>query len=366
MNWRATGLSTKQKVLLLVASFLATLALLEVGIRLLDLSRGYGFFSTHRWHAKKLLPFRSFGFPLYHRNKDGTVEICSRYGETYPLLKPADSFRIVCFGGSTSENKYSYDICRRHYPLELQKLLRRYRSNRKIEVINVAYAAYATPHSLILLELHVLSWQPDLVILSHNINDLISMYWPDFQPDYGHKYGHPYYQPNPLVQLTDRFGHHCQLYLMLRQLLSQARGQKVYPIHRRSYGNHPDPAATAIFRRNLLSFVTLAQANHIQVLLATQPLQPQPEMFALHFRHKPYNKIVTYPLEQEFVAHHRYFNTIIRQVATKSGAWFLDNDALLQGKPQFFIDCVHYTPEGVTQLATAYAHFVSAKLARRK
>ena len=55
-------------------------------------------------------------------------------------------------------------------------------------VISVASSAYATPHSLTLLSLDVLSWDTDLVILSHNINDLQAAYMPGFKPDYSHKY----------------------------------------------------------------------------------------------------------------------------------------------------------------------------------
>ncbi|ETX06172.1 MAG: hypothetical protein ETSY2_18725 [Candidatus Entotheonella gemina] len=119
--------------------------------------------------------------------RGGIRYIASRYQELYPLEKPSGTFRIVAFGGSTTANVQAMRSQTPHYPLLLQTQLRRTLARNDIEVINVGNPSYATPHSLILLAFDVLSWQPDLVILSHNINDLTALYWPDFTFDYSNK-----------------------------------------------------------------------------------------------------------------------------------------------------------------------------------
>ena len=74
--------------------------------------------------------------------------------------------------------------------------------------------------------------------------------------------------------------------------------------------------------------------------------------------HKPYNSLITYPLHEEFVYHHRILNESIRQVAEETRAMFIDNDSKLGGNTEYFIDFVHYTPKGVRVLASNYAKFI--------
>ena len=52
-------------------------------------------------------------------------------------MKPDGVFRIVCFGGSTSENKYAHHLEGIHYPGLLQEHLRERTGRDSIEVINL-------------------------------------------------------------------------------------------------------------------------------------------------------------------------------------------------------------------------------------
>ena len=99
----------------------------------------------------------------------------------------------------------------RHYPLVVQSELRERLGRDNIEVISVANSAYATPHSLILLELDVLSWDPDLILISHATNDLTATYFPDFAYDYSHKYSDPYYLRSESVTVTNALFQHIQI-----------------------------------------------------------------------------------------------------------------------------------------------------------
>jgi hypothetical protein len=354
----------RQRFFLLLASLLATVAMLEVAVRTSDAVSGKGFFSEWRSarvkRPKPVIPFRTFGFVPY-REQNGVRYISSRHGELYPLPKPPGTFRIVCFGGSTTEDLPTFrsDPAKRHYPLMLQELLRSRLGRDSIEVINVGFSAYSTPHFLILLELDVLSWQPDLVILSEDINDLLAAYFPAFALDYSHKYGHPPYLPGgkPWREIEIRLFRHLQAYWLIERRLERATF--TLP-RRRSYGDVPPAEASAVFQRNLESFVTLAQSKGIGVLLASQPFQPSEEYFLKHMSYKEYNDRIVYPLQDELVKHHHYYNEILRRVAEEKGAWFLDNDASFAGDKKHFIDLVHYTPEGSSKLAANYADFLIA------
>ena len=100
------GLVAKRVGLVLVTIGVALLAT-ELTIRVIDLIRGDGFFSSPRniiARSKRVsLPFRTFGIELY-REVDGVTMISSRHGELYPIEKPEGTLRIVCFGGSYGDH----------------------------------------------------------------------------------------------------------------------------------------------------------------------------------------------------------------------------------------------------------------------
>ena len=353
------------RIALIILSIAFTIIVLEIAIRVYDAATGYGFFSNHRnvvaGGVKPILPFRTFGFELY-RTQEGIQYISSRYGELYPLQKKEKTFRIVVLGGSTSENGHSFQTAHTHYPMLLESKLQHSLNRETIEVINVASSGYATVHSLIQLELDVLSWDPDLIIVSHNINDLVTAYWPSFTFDYSHKYSTTFYSVPDLKTVyspSNIIFQHSQLYWVVQSYIDTIfKKEQSYPLQRVSYGYELPSLVTGVFKRNLQSIVTLAKANEVEVVLATQPLLPDEDYFLDHMRYKPYNSIVLYPLHEEFVQHHHTYNRIIEEVAKENQTLFIDMDALLAEQPEYFIDFVHYTPEGVEALAENYANLL--------
>jgi len=356
----------RRNLALSLAAVLATLLLLELGLRVVDVFQGYPFLATRGNELavppKYVIPFRVFGFNPY-LNGDPPVaanrRIKSRWGETYPYLKKPGTFRIVCFGGSTTESHQQLN-----YPGMLQAMLRERTGRADIEVINLGHAAYSTAHSIILLAFDAVSWQPDLVILSHNINDLMVMYWPGFRPDYWNKYADEYYTTPDYARVyswPNVVFEHSRLYWFVKEKIRSIREAGVpdaTALRRRSYGDAPLPEAAAIFRRNLQTFVDIARAHGIPVLLATQPYQPDEDMFLQHWGRKPYNDRVLYPLQSELVKHHHAYNDIIAQVAAANGTGFLDNDRRFGGERRYFRDNVHYSREGIVRLATGFADYL--------
>ena len=358
---QTSKLSRRREILLVAVSFVLFLIVAEAGLRTMDAVRGYGFFSDVRnpleRDIKPIRPFKIFGFDMY-KAVGGVMYISSRHGELYPLDKTDDTYRIVVFGGSTTVNGHSYGETGLHYPLVIQSRLREALPGKTIEVINVGYAAYCTAHSLIQLELDVISWQPDLVILSHNVNDLMSAYWPDLTYDYSNKYSDEVFSAPNLRDIYTRSNvifEHSQLYWFIKNRLNILRGNVDTTLERKSYGNSPPPLAVQIFERNLRTFITVARAGGADVVLGSQPLEPSEEYFLRHMAVKSYNSRITYPLHDEFINHHRVFNQAIKNVADEQGVMFLDNNASFAGERRLFFDYVHYSPEGVRKLGENYA-----------
>jgi hypothetical protein len=360
-------LSWKSNLLISVLFLFIFVLVLETTIRAYDMLHGRGFFSVNRNLLSKSInpirPFRTFGSELY-KNENGVKYISSCHGELFTIKKPNGTFRIVVFGGSTTENDYSFEEAGIHYPLILQSELRESLGTKAIEVINVGNGAYATPHSLILFELDVLEWEPDMIIVSHNINDLLAAYWPKFTFDYSNKYGHEYYsipEYKSIFTFSNALFQHSQLYWVIRGRIGKLTSNESRELRRKSYGIEPPQLASKIFIRNLRTFVAVAKENGIRVLLGNQPLQPSEEYFIAHMGYKPYNSIVTYPLHNEFVNHHRTFNKAIKQVAEETRVLFIDNESKLGGNKEYFIDFIHYTPKGVSILANNYTKFLINK-----
>lgn len=354
----------KKKLLVVCISILFTLVIAEIAVRTYNAVKGDGFFSEPRnliaKGVRNRLPFRTFGLRLYKR-KNGQTYISSRHRELYPFKKSKDTYRIVVLGGSTSVNKSSFKKTGQHYPLRLQSILRDSLGTENIEVINVANAAYSTVHSLILLELDVISWDPDLIIVSHNINDLSASYFPDFALDYSNKYSHEYYSRTgkSIYTLSNLVFQHSQLYWLLKDKFKTLNDRKYKQLQRKSYGNEPPALALEVFKRNLQTIIDIAKANGIQVVLGNQPfLEPSEEWHENYMERKPYNSVLVYPLHKEWVKHHGAFNKANAEVAEKNQVLFLDNDAELSGNKEYFRDHVHFTPKGVDVLAMNYANFL--------
>lgn len=341
--------------------------LLEVAVRVKDAIDGFGFFSSHRDITRKMkqvIPFRTFGHNLY-REINGEQYIVSTHDELYPLKKEVGTFRVVTFGGSTTKN-FIEGV---HYPFLLEQELQEYYPQKKIEVINVAENGYATPHSLILFELNALSWDPDLVIVMDNINDLQAAYFPRLTFDYSNKYGDQFFLPDYRSRFTlpNVLFRWSQAYWIIRERIilaldkidAQSRSSKER-YKRTSYGKEPPILSQEIFKRNLETFITLAKSHEIAVILATQALEPSEEYWDRAIRYKTYNDRVTYPLHEEFVAHLGVFNDIIRTVAKERNVYAVDNSASLAGDRQFFADYVHYTKKGVEKLADNFAQLIIA------
>jgi lysophospholipase L1-like esterase len=361
---RAREKSRRREPLLAVLSLVFIILAAEAGLRTFDAIRGYGFISEVRNPLKRdikpLRPFVTFGFDLY-KTVDGVKYISSCHGELYPLNESDDTYRIVVFGGSTTVNKPAFDEAGIHYPLVIQSRLQKAIPQKTIEVINVGYSAYCTAHSLIRLELDVISWNPDLVILSHNLNDLMSAYWPDLTYDYSNKYSDEAFSVPNLKEIYTRSNvifEHSQLYWYLRNRIRITRGIVGSEMSRISYGNTPPPLVIEIFKRNLGTFITVARASGAEVLLGSQPLQPSEEYFLLHMGAKSYNVRMKYPLHEEFVQHHRILNDAIKEVAEEHNVLYLDNDAGFAGEKQYFIDFVHYSPAGVRKLGNDFADYL--------
>lgn len=327
----------------------------EIAARVLDAAHGYDFLQNKQRAERGIIPFRMFGPDFY--TKKGTVRtIVGRHGAEYPFVKDDGAYRIVAMGGSTTQDI----VDGVDYPSRLEQLLSKQYPNHTIEVINVGNSGYATPHLLNLLMLDVLSWEPDLIIASENVNDLLAAYFPNFALDYSNKYANQVFLPEKSF-MQQVFGW-SRLYWVLRSRM-EALSYRLLEINetvytRRPYGVEPPAEAAMVFRRNWETFINITRNRDIPVILASQPLEQEEAYWDLHMRYKKYNNVAVYPLHEEFVLHHAAYNAILKEVAYQKNVFFVDNANMFNGTQSLFVDFVHYTSEGIDTLARNYAEFI--------
>jgi hypothetical protein len=85
------------------------------------------------------------------------------------LEKPPGVIRVICSGGSTTEDIFVDDG--RTWPEQLQEKLNARLHTDRIEVINMGTSGYTAANCLKDLELNGLALKPDVVIAYHGVND---------------------------------------------------------------------------------------------------------------------------------------------------------------------------------------------------
>ncbi len=115
-------------------------------------------------------------------------------GENIQKHKPAEIFRVFVMGGSTVFG-WGVPFEQSHVRI-LEKHLKQFYPNRKIEVLNAGASWHSSEHSVIKYLFKIKDFQPDLIILWHGINDLYRLFPSEkfssvreFQADYSHFLG---------------------------------------------------------------------------------------------------------------------------------------------------------------------------------
>jgi hypothetical protein len=156
-----------RRVELIVSSFLFVILFLVAELLFTAVTHRMPVFSRH--------PYLNFITTPNYKSVDGQNSHNSLgfRGPEITIPKPAGIFRIAIIGGSTV---YETEVARWQddFARQLERELKSRFATTSIEVINAGVGGYSTFESLIDLELRVLDTQPDLIIIYHNVNDVIA------------------------------------------------------------------------------------------------------------------------------------------------------------------------------------------------
>lgn len=273
--------------------------------------------------------------------------------------KDPGTFRILCLGGSTTEELALPEDKR--YPAVLEDILRKRYPAAKIEVFNGAKNWYTTKHSLISYITYYSDWKPDLIIVMHAINDLCRSFSPrDFAiGPYNSLWAH-FYGPAINGARPPTFEEHLLGYFEVPLNAWYARYRFLeadYPLD--TY------VSFSAFKENLRKIVRYGRANSADIILVSQPSLYKEKMGieekqALYFGRTIANRRLNfmqteYPSAESFCRAMKIFNEAARSVALSEGALFVDADGAIEKNLDNFEDDAHYTQRGARLLAEAIA-----------
>ncbi len=164
---------TRPSIVILV-TFLLTLVVLEVGVRVWFSLRGTEQERVRYLDAREQIADRDaelIGIPyLNYALNPARDDVNARgfRGQDVAIPKPEGVFRIVALGGSTT---YGHALTADGaYPAQLQRLLRETYGDR-VEVVNLGVPGYFSLDSLVNLATRGVALEPDVVIVYDGVND---------------------------------------------------------------------------------------------------------------------------------------------------------------------------------------------------
>lgn len=165
INWNA-----KNKILIVIISFLVPILILELGSLLLFKPAPKNFFtglSPGEMEDNQLLWCNRPGYPS--ENNNGPINSHGFRGEEFDLKKNPGTYRILSLGESTT---YGDGIdWKQTYSYLLENILRT--DGFEVQVVNAGVRAWTTYQSTQFLSLKIDLLKPDMVIFYHEINDFL-------------------------------------------------------------------------------------------------------------------------------------------------------------------------------------------------
>lgn len=264
------------------------------------------------------------------------------------IPKPGGLYRINCLGASTTGNYIEFEGQVFSYPMELEKILKSELRNKQVEVNNCGHGGYNSADILVRYALQVADTCPNVVIIYHAYNDISSYFTSNFDSDYSHSrrnLGESYWKyaisaKIPRIPLSFFY------FLLSKWWPLNIRSSLLAQVTRGEVDTSLDPTlGLQTYRRNIQHIIDLCRCNNTQVILSTYCLYLHSEI-----EHDSLHQLYGRILAQE--------NEIMRDLAMTNKLQLVDNAKLVPPDERYFVDSVHFTPEGMQVIARNIAEAV--------
>jgi lysophospholipase L1-like esterase len=135
-------------------------------------------------------------------------------------------------------------------------------------------------------------------------------------------------------------------YLVNQWLPGDVRNSLVDQVSKGVFNPSHDPSmGLKTYQRNLQHIIDICRCNNIQVVLST-------------YCHYLYDAIKDEPLHQLYSQLIKQENEIVRDLAVKNNLRIIDNALMVPSEDKYFVDSIHFTPEGMRLIAVNIAEVI--------
>lgn len=255
-------------------------------------------------------------------NNNGTI------GPDFQAVKPANVYRIICLGDSTSEWP-------KHHPQFLQeKLIGKSHDQKIIEVLNAGIGGHVSAFTLQYFALRLVHFKPDLVILKVGYND----YLPFGHPELGYDYSMAFPKPFTLHAADRQFWSLARYSYFLKlagsRLLDLPGRRLRANMWRRGDGDFMANADKLfLYLENIKSIIYMCKARGVDIIVLDLPIAPM--------------SVKGLPSQyREFI---NYMNTHLKQAVISTATPFIETKPYLTADD--FTDHCHLKPSGGEKIA---------------
>ena len=254
--------------------------------------------------------------------------------------KPEGLIRVNCLGGSTTGNYIVYKDKSFSYPMELEIILQKQFPDKKIEVNNFGQGGWTSAELLIMFLLETINTKPDIVIIYHAYNDLPVSLTPGFQSDFSHakrNLGETFHLYR-LASFIPHFPLAFYNFFTTKLFYQHIRYSLLESISKGRVCLDGEFKGTTTYKRNIEFIINICNAHGIYVVLST-------------YAHYLYDEIKNSKLHKKYREGVILENRAIRELADKYCIPLVDNFSLIPSEEKYFVDSVHFSPEGMNLLA---------------
>lgn len=296
---------------------------------------------------------KNFKFGRYVTNNMGHINGSSGNRDVI-IPKPDNLIRINCLGASTTGNYIDVDGVSFSYPIELEKILKTTFPDKQIEVNNCGVGGWTSAEILIDFALNIIDTIPDVIVIYHAYNDLVPSLTPGFKSDYSHAKRNlgeiwPYYKTASLFPNLPLAFYN---YFIVQFLGQNIRHSLLDAVARGHVNLSSEFYGLETYQRNIDHIVNLCKSNGIQVILST-------------YCHYLYDDVKYNKTHLKYHQGVLLENDAMRKIAEKHGLPLVDTNMLFQYEEKFFVDSVHFSPDGMRLLAECISQPIIDYLKRR-
>ena len=268
------------------------------------------------------------------------------FGDREPAKN--NKIKVCCLGASTTGNYLFFKNKNISYPIILEREIKK-NSKKKIEVNNFGQGGYNSQELLISFLTKIIFTEPDILILYHGHNDIRSYLADDFKFDYSNSrvsilkniwklkiFSYLSIIPLGFInKIIDKFS-------LQNSLLNFISEKEINFKNSASKG-------LEVYKKNIECIVDICIQRNIKVILSTYCYKANQTQFS-----KKIKKII----DKE--------NLVVKQIAKNKKVYFVDNNKLIKKNNNNFLDTVHFTPDGMENIAKNFKPLVLKCLKKTK